>query len=220
MKTAEIIDHTALEPDTTIDDIENLCNEAVAHGFTTICVPPLFVKKAKALTTGSKIKVSTVIGFPFGYNAIEAKAAEIVLAIIDGADELEIVINISAVKNNDWRFLANELNTVMPIIRAKGREICIIIETGLLTNEEIIICCDIYGAAGVDFIKAGTGYGKIDITPEIIQLMRKHLANLVQIKVYSGIKNYSFVNQLTEAGACRVCSKNSIELVQAALQQN
>ena len=141
-----------------MSDIESVCNEAVEYKFTAVCVPPLFVKTAKVLTAETGILVSTVIGFPLGYSAIEAKVAEIVLAVIDGADEVEMVINTSAVKNNDWQYLANEINTVMPVIRGKGRKMTVILETGLLTDEEIITACDIYGAAAVDFVKAGTGY--------------------------------------------------------------
>ncbi|MEI9958445.1 MAG: deoxyribose-phosphate aldolase [Ferruginibacter sp.] len=119
-------------------DIEKLCAEALEYNFAAVCVPPLFVKKAKELTNGSTVKVATVIGFPFGYSAIEAKVAEIVLAIIDGADELDMVINISAVKNKDWQFLAYEINTVMPVVRSKGKLIKMIIESGILTDEELL----------------------------------------------------------------------------------
>jgi len=160
MNIAACIDHTMLKPTTTLGDIENLCAEAIHYQFAAVCVPPLFVKKANELLAGSTIKVATVIGFPFGYSAIEAKVAELVLAIIDGAGELDMVINISAIKNNDWQFLANEINTILPIVKNKNRVIKIIIETGILTDEEIIKCCDLYGAAGVDFMKTSTGYAE------------------------------------------------------------
>src|SRR5258706_1466803 len=109
-KIASIIDHTVLKPTTTLRDVEKLCSEAADYGFAAVCIPTLFVKKAKEYLYNSTVKVATVIGFPFGYSAIEAKVAEIVLAIIDGVDELDVVINISAIKNNDWQFLANEIN--------------------------------------------------------------------------------------------------------------
>src|ERR1019366_8123348 len=123
MNIASYIDHTVLKPTTLIADIEKLCNEARQYGFSAVCVPPNFVKKAKEFTQGTAVKVATVIGFPFGYSAIEAKIAEIVLAIVDGADELDVVINISAIKNNDWEYLANEINHIMPIIRQKNKTI-------------------------------------------------------------------------------------------------
>ena len=109
MNIANYIDHTVLKPGTLIADVEKLCAEAREYNFAAVCVPPLFIKKAKELTAGSTVKVATVIGFPFGYSAIEAKLAEMVLAIVDGADELDMVINISAIKNKDWQFLASEI---------------------------------------------------------------------------------------------------------------
>src|SRR5687768_16514546 len=112
MNIASYIDHTILKPTTTIAEVEKVCTEAREHRFTAVCIPPLFVKQAKQFLLGSSVKVAKVIGFPFGYSAIEAKVAEIVLAIIDGVDELNVVINISAIKNNDWQFLASEINTI------------------------------------------------------------------------------------------------------------
>ena len=220
MKIEEYIEHAGLKPDTLLGDIETICSEAVEYKLSTVCVPPLFVKKAKEFTVETGIKVCTVIGFPFGYCAIEAKVAETVLAVIDGADELEMVINTSAVKNNDWQFLANEINTVMPIIRGSGKKITVILETGLLTNTEIITACDIYGAAGVDYIKAGTGFTDNELIVEHVKLIRKHLAALIQIKVAADIKNYSFAKDLIKAGANRLCCNNGLKLLQEALQQN
>jgi deoxyribose-phosphate aldolase len=210
---AKYIDHTILKPTTTIADVEQLCAEAKMYGFAAVCVPPLFVKKAVQLVSGSSVKVATVIGFPFGYSAIEAKLAEMVLAIVDGADELDLVINISAIKNNDWQFLANEINTLLPIVRQRSKVIKVIIESGVLTDNEIIKCCDLYGAAGVDFIKTSTGYAHTGATVEAVQLMRKHLADAVKIKASGGIKNYTFAMQLIAAGASRLGCSSSVQLV-------
>jgi len=220
MNIAPYIDHTVLKPTTLVADVEKVCREAVEYGFAAVCVPPLFVRKAKELTAGSSVKTATVIGFPFGYSAIEAKMAETVLAIIDGADELDMVINISAVKNNDWQFLANEINTVMPVIRSKGKVIKVIIESGILTNEEIIKCCDIYGAAGVDFVKTSTGYAEKGASVEAVALIRKHLADTIKIKASGGIKTYSFAKQLIDAGADRLGCSSSIQIVAEAAQQH
>ena len=218
MNIASYIDHTVLKPTTILADIQKLCNEAREYSFAAVCVPPLFVKKARELIAGSEVKVATVIGFPFGYSAIEAKVAEIVLAIIDGADELDMVINISAVKNKDWQFLAYELNTVMPVIKGKGKVIKMIVESGILTDEEIITCCDLYGAAGVDFMKTSTGYAEKGATIEAVQLMRRHLPAAVKIKASGGIKNYSFARQLIEAGADRLGCSSSVQIVKEAGQ--
>jgi len=220
MHIASHIDHTLLKPTTLVADIEKLCAEAIQYSFAAVCVPPLFVKKAKALLNGTTVKVATVIGFPFGYSAIEAKVAETVLAIIDGADELDVVINISAIKNNDWQFLAGEINAILPIVRNKNKVIKIIIESGILTDDEIIKCCDLYGAAGVDFMKTSTGYAEKGATVEAVQLLRKHLADKIQIKASGGIKTYTFAKQLIDAGATRLGCSSSIQIVNEAAQQN
>lgn len=220
MNIASYIDHTVLKPTTTITDIEKLCAEAMQYDFAAVCVPPLFVKKAKELTAGSSVKVATVIGFPFGYSAIEAKVAEIILAILDGADELDMVINISAIKNKDWQFLASEINTVMTIIKGKGKIIKVIIESGILTDEEIITCCDIYGAAGVDFMKTSTGYAEKGATVHAVQLMRAHLASTIKIKASGGIKDYDFALQLINAGADRIGCSSSVKIAEEAALQN
>lgn len=218
MEIAAYIDHTILKPTTTIADIEKLCAEAVQYKFAAVCVPPLFVKKAVALVKGSPVKVATVIGFPFGYSAVEAKVAELVLAIIDGADELDIVINISAIKNKDWQFLANEISTMMPIIKNKNRVVKIIIESGILTDEEIVTCCTLYAAAGVDFMKTSSGYAEKGASVHAVELMRKHLATNIQIKASGGIKSYTFAKQLIDAGATRIGCSSSIQIVTEAAQ--
>lgn len=220
MNIAPYIDHTVLKPTTTIGDVEKICAEAIKYQFAAVCVPPLYVKKAKELLKDSSIKVATVIGFPFGYAAIEAKVAELVLAIIDCADELDVVINISAIKNNDWQFLANEINAILPIVKNKNKLIKVIIESGILTDEEIIKCCDLYGAAGVDFLKTSTGYAERGATVEAVQLMRKHLADNVRIKASGGIKNYPFAKQLIDAGANRLGCSSSLSIVNEAAEQN
>ena len=220
MDIASYIDHTVLKPTTLIKDVEKICSEAMEYHFAAVCVPPLFVKKAKELLKDTSIKVVTVIGFPFGYAAIEAKVAETILAIIDGADELDVVINISAIKNNDWQFLASEINAILPIIRKQKKVIKIIIESGILTDNEIIKCCDLYGAAGVDFLKTSTGYAEKGATVEAVQLLRRHLADNVQIKASGGIKTYTFAKQLIDAGATRLGCSSSIQIVGEATQQN
>ncbi len=220
MNIAAYIDHTVLKPTTTTADVEKLCAEAIHYQFAAVCVPPLFVKRARELLTGSQVVVATVIGFPFGYSAIEAKVAEVVLAIVDGADELDVVINISAIKNNDWQFLANEINAILPIVKSKNKVIKIIMESGILTTEEIIKCCDLYGAAGVDFMKTSTGYAEKGATVEAVQLMRKHLADNIRIKASGGIKTYTFAKQLIDAGADRLGCSSSIAIVNEAGQQN
>ena len=213
MNIAPYIDHTVLKQATTIGDVEKVCKEAVEYGFAAVCVPPLYVKKAKEFLAGSSIKVATVIGFPFGYCAIEAKVAEIVLAIVDGADELDMVVNISAIKNGDWTFIANEINMILPIVRNKNKVIKVIIESGILTDDEIIKCCDIYGAAGVDYVKTSTGFAEKGASIHAVKLIRAHLADSIKIKASGGIRSYSFAKELINAGANRLGCSASVEIV-------
>lgn len=213
MDIASYIDHTLLKPTTLVSDVEKICAEAIENNFAAVCVPPLFVKRAKAICENTNVKVATVIGFPFGYSAVEAKLAEILLAIVDGADELDFVINISALKNNDWQYLANELNTILPIIRSKQKCIKIIIESGILTDDEIIKCCDLYGIAGVDFIKTSTGYAAEGASVHAVKLIRKHAAESIKIKASGGIKNYAFAKELIDAGANRLGCSSSLEII-------
>ena len=209
----QYIDHTILKPTTLIADIEKLCNEATQYQFAAVCVPPNFIKKSKILTQGSGVKVATVIGFPFGYSAIEAKLAEVLLAIVDGADELDIVINISAIKNNDWQYLANEINHLMPIIIQNNKTVKIIIESGVLTDDEIIKCCQLYGVAGIDYLKTSTGYAEKGATVEAVKLFRQHLPAHVQIKASGGIRDYAFAKKLIDAGATRLGCSASVAIV-------
>jgi deoxyribose-phosphate aldolase len=212
------IDHTILKPTTMSADVEKVCSEALQYHFAAVCIPPLFVKKAKQLLNNSFVKTATVIGFPFGYSAIESKVAEIVLAIVDGADELDMVINISAIKNNDWNFIADEINTILPIVKNRNKVIKVIIESGILTDDEIIKCCDIYGAAGVDYVKTSTGYAEKSASVYAVKLIRNHLADNVKIKASGGIKTYQFAMELIKAGASRLGCSSSVQLVKESLE--
>lgn len=213
MNIASYIDHTVLKPTTLVADIEKLCSEAKQYKFAAVCVPPNFVKIAKEHIKDSSVKVATVIGFPFGYSAIEAKIAEILLAIVDGADELDVVINISAIKNNDWQYLANEINHIMPIIKQKNKVIKIIIESGVLTDDEIIKCCELYGAAGIDYLKTSTGYAEKGASVHAVELFKKHLPAGVKIKASGGIRDYNFAKQLVDAGATRLGCSAGVAIV-------
>lgn len=210
------IDHTILKPTTLVTDIEKLCAEARQYQFAAVCVPPNFVRKAKSLLEGTGVKTATVIGFPFGYAAIEAKIAEILLAIVDGADELDVVVNISAIKNGDWVYLANEINHIMPVIKSKGKVIKIIIESGVLTDDEIIKCCELYGVAGIDYLKTSTGYAEKGATIEAVKLFRLHLPEQVQIKASGGIRDHEFAQQLIDAGATRLGCSAGVAIIQGA----
>lgn len=220
MHLATYIDHTILKPTTLVSEVAQICKEAAEYKFAAVCVPPNFVKKAKEFLVGTNVKVATVIGFPFGYSAVEAKLAEIVLAMVDGVDELDVVANISAIKNQDWVYLANELNHIMPVVKSKNKTIKIIIESGILTNDEIIKCCELYGVAGIDYLKTSTGYAEKGASVEAVKLFRLHLPKAVQIKASGGIRDYAFAAELVEAGATRLGCSASLAIVKGEPNTN
>ncbi len=220
MPLNKYIDHTILKPTCLVADIEKLCAEAKQYDFAAVCVPPNFVKLAKEKLAGSTVQVATVIGFPFGYSATEAKIAEIILAMVDGADELDVVANIAAIKNGDWTAIADEINHIMPIIRSKGKVVKIIIESGILTDDEIIKCCDIYGIAGIDYLKTSTGYAEKGASVEAVKLFRKHLPDQVQIKASGGIRDYATAQSMIAAGATRIGCSAGVAIVSGANTDN
>jgi deoxyribose-phosphate aldolase len=220
MSLNKYIDHTILKPTCLVSDIEKLCAEAKQFDFAAVCVPPNFVKLAKEKMVGSTVQVATVIGFPFGYSATEAKIAEIILAMVDGADELDVVANIAAIKNGDWSAIADEINHIMPIIRSKNKVVKIIIESGVLTDDEIIKCCDIYGIAGIDYLKTSTGYAEKGASVEAVKLFRKHLPDQVQIKASGGIRDYAAAKLMIDAGATRIGCSAGVVIVSGAGTDN
>lgn len=213
MQLNSYIDHTILKPTTLVQDVELLCNQAIQYQFAAVCVPPPFVKLAKQLLVSSPVRVATVIGFPMGYSAIEAKVSELVLAMVDGADELDVVISITAIKNQDWSYLASELTPIVSIVKKENKVIKIIIESGELTDDEIIKCCQLYGVAEIDYLKTSTGYAKSGATVHAVQLFRKNLPSNVGIKASGGIRDYNFAKDLIQAGATRLGCSASIQIV-------
>ena len=220
MKLNRYLESTLLKPTVTEREIELLIADAIAEQFIGICVPPFWVKKVKRELRESDIQVVTVIGFPFGYSAVESKIAEIILAVVDGADELDVVANISAIKNGDWAYLANELGHILPIIRSKEKVVKVIIESGVLTDDEIIKCCELYGVAGIDYLKTSTGYAEKGATIEAIQLFKAHLPSNVQIKASGGIRDYAAAKLMIDAGATRIGCSAGVAIVSGANADN
>jgi deoxyribose-phosphate aldolase len=213
MHLAKYIDHTILKPTTTIGEIEQLCREAAVHEFAAVCVPPPFVKRAKALLSPVRVQVATVIGFPFGYSATEAKLAETLLALVDGADEIDMVINLIALRMKDMDYLVKEVKMLTNVVHQKNKLLKVIVESGILSDEEIISCCETIGQAGIDFMKTSTGYADKGASVEAVQLMRAHLPSQVKIKASGGIRTYAFARQLVEAGADRLGCSASVAIV-------
>jgi deoxyribose-phosphate aldolase len=208
-KLATYIDHTILKPTTSHIEINGICKEALEYGFAAVCVPPPFVVLARS--TG--VRTATVIGFPFGYSVSAAKLAEVEQALEDGADELDIVINLVALKAGDWNRLKWEMRALVGPIHDAGRLVKVIIESGVLTDEEIIRCCELYGGIGVDFVKTSTGYAEKGATVEAVRLKRAHLPPNVRIKASGGIRTYALARQLIDAGADRLGCSASVEII-------
>jgi len=217
MNIAAYIDHTILKPNTTLEEAEKCCIEAVEYGFAAVCIPPPFVKRVATILAPTHIKVATVVGFPFGYSATEAKIAESILAVVDGVHEVDMVINLIALRMKDWEYLKKEVGMVTQLLHNKGKILKLIIESGILTDEEIVECCTRLGTLGIDFMKTSTGYAEKSATVDAVRLMRKHLPSTVKIKASGGIRSYSFAKELIDAGAERLGCSASVSIVKASL---
>lgn len=213
MNIAQYIDHTLLKPATTIHELKKICEEALQYNFFAVCIPPPLVKNARSILGDSSVKTATVIGFPFGYSVARAKEAEAQQAIQDGADELDVVINLIALKNKAWQYLELEMESIVEVAHAQNRLVKVIIESGILTNEEIIQCCELYAKTGVDFLKTSTGYAEKGATIEAMQLMRAHLPSSIKIKASGGIRTYEQAEQFIQAGANRLGCSASVAIV-------
>lgn len=213
MPISSYIDHTNLKKDARLNEIEKLCKEAIKNRFASVCVPPYYIKTAAELVKDSEVKVCTVIGFPFGYCSYTAKAAEMRQAMEDGANELDVVINLAALKNQDFEYLEKEMKTIMRVAKSNFAVLKLIIETGLLTKKEIVQCCELYGGFEVDFIKTSTGFIEEGATVETVQLLRKHLPEEIQIKASGGIRNLKAAKSLLNAGATRLGCSNSLDII-------
>jgi deoxyribose-phosphate aldolase len=211
---ASYIDHTLLKSVCTTADIDKICQEAIENRFAAVCIPPYLVKQAAWALKNTDVKTATVIGFPMGYSSLESKIAETREAISDGADELDVVINIIALKNGDWGYLKNEMQKLLSLIHEKTKIIKVIVESGVLTREELLHCCAEYGKMDIDYIKTSTGYAEKGASLSDVQLMRKHLPSKIKIKASGGIRHYAFASELIEAGASRLGCSASIKILE------
>lgn len=210
---ASYIEHTLLKPYALNADIEKLCNEAKEHQFFGVCVTPYQVKNAKKFLKQSKVQLITVVGFPFGYNHTPAKVEEVKKVIDAGADEIDMVMNISALRNLDYSIISNDIESVAMAVHMNNKVIKVIIESGVLTNEEIIKACEICTQAGVNFIKTSTGYAENGASVEAVSLIRKNTPEKIKIKASGGIKDKTFALQLIEAGADRIGTSSGIQII-------
>lgn len=212
MDIHKAIEHTILKPDCTIDDIRRLCEEALQYNFYGVCVPPYFVKDAARLLN-EQAKVVTVVGFPMGYSNVPAKVEEIKRALDEEADEIDAVINICAIKSNNWNYIKNELDSVARAVSMRGKVLKLIIETGLLTKAEMKQVIKIAEDNDIQFIKTSTGFNGDGATVEIVKFLRENLNPKVKIKASGGIKSFEMAEKLIHAGADRIGTSNGVQIV-------
>ena len=215
MDLAHYIDHTNLRPDCSSEEIENLCEEAKANNFVAVCVPPYYVRKAAQCLEDSDVKVATVVGFPMGYSHTPAKVEEVKRAVDEGADEIDVVANISAVKDANWAYVKNDIESMTMAAHLKGKIVKIIFETGLLKRTEISKLCQICNDIGVDFVKTSTGINGSGATVDIVQYLKKHLNKEVKVKASGGIKDAASAKELIDAGADRIGCSSSLKIIGA-----
>ncbi len=213
MNIASFIDHTILRPDCTLQDVKKICAEAQQYGFAAVCIPPFFVPDAAQLLSGSPVKLSTVAGFPMGYSTTAAKVEEVKRAIDDGVDEIDVVINLCALKNNNWKYVRDDIDRVTTAARLKGKLVKVIFETGLLTEAEIAKLCEICLEVGPDFIKTSTGINGEGATVQMVRYLSSLLQDRMKIKASGGIRTREDAERLIEAGAKRIGTSASVLIV-------
>ncbi len=209
---AKLIDHTLLKPDAKLSDVAQLCEEAKKYGFASVCVNPYWVRECAKRLASSPVKVCTVIGFPFGATRGEVKAFEGKWAQDDGATELDMVINIGALKSGDAATVLRDIEKVVEAA-AYNTVVKVIIETAYLTKDEKVKACELSAQAGADFVKTSTGYAQGGATPEDIALMRSVVGERMGVKASGGVRDFPTAVKLIEAGASRIGASASVKIV-------
>jgi deoxyribose-phosphate aldolase len=210
---AGMIDHTLLKPDATVKQIEQLCAEAKQYGFASVCINPSYVKLCAKLLRDTAVKVCTVIGFPLGATSTEAKAFEAERAIQDGAREIDMVINVGMLKSAEYKYVENDIAAVVRAVKRHGALLKVIIETGLLTDEEKVKACMLAKNAGANFVKTSTGFAKGGATAGDIALMRKVVGPSLGVKASGGVRTHEDAKTLIESGADRIGASASVIIV-------
>ncbi|MGH2593612.1 MAG: deoxyribose-phosphate aldolase [Anaerolineae bacterium] len=211
-----MIDHTLLKPDANEAQIAQLCHEARTYNFAAVCVNPTHVQLCAQLLKGSAVRVCTVVGFPLGATPPEVKAYETQQALDDGATEIDMVINIGALKSKDYALVARDIATVVAIARVGGAIVKVIIEAALLTDEEKVIASKLSQEAGADFVKTSTGFASGGATVHDVALIRRAIGSEMGVKAAGGIKTYADAQKMIEAGATRVGASASVKIMQEA----
>lgn len=214
MLATKLFDHTILKADATKEDVKKVCEEAMAYSFCSVCVNSYYVPYVAELLHGSDVKICTVVGFPLGAMSTRAKVLEAKIAVMDGADEVDMVINIGALKDKDYDVVLEDIKAVK---EACGNALLkVIIETCLLTDEEKIKACELSKEANADFVKTSTGFSTAGAKVEDVRLMRDTVGNDMGVKASGGIHDKEFANALVEAGASRLGTSATIKIVESA----
>ncbi|HPB34299.1 MAG TPA: deoxyribose-phosphate aldolase [Caldisericia bacterium] len=209
---ARLIDHTLLKSETKIEDIKKLCEEAIKYQFYSVCINPCYVKTAKEFLKNSDIKICTVISFPLGASTIKTKIYEATEAIENGADEIDMVMNIGMFKSNKYEYIYEEISSIKKAI--EYRILKVIIETSILSEEEKIKASEIIKKSGANFVKTSTGFSQGGATKEDVLLIRKSVGDNFGIKASGGIKTYQQAVELINAGATRIGSSSSVKIME------
>lgn len=212
MELNKLIDHTILKPETVQSQVETICEEALAYDFASVCINPTWVSLTSKLLAGSDVKVCTVIGFPLGANTPEVKAFETKDAIANGAQEIDMVINVGAAKQGDWELVERDIRAVVEA--ANGTLVKVIIETCLLTDEEKVKACLASVAAGADYVKTSTGFSTGGATVEDVKLMRETVGPDIGVKASGGVRSYEDMEAMVAAGATRIGTSSGVLLMQ------
>lgn len=210
------IDHTVLKAVSSWEDIKKLCDEAIEYNTASVCVPPSYIEKIKT-TYGDSINICTVIGFPLGYNTTETKVFEAKKAIEDGANEIDMVVNLGSIRNGDFDAVTDEIKQLKAV--AGEKILKVIVETCYLTQEEKIKLCECVTKGGADYIKTSTGFGTAGAKIEDIELFKKHIGKNVKIKAAGGVKTKEDLEMFINAGCDRIGTSSAITILTSGVSQ-
>jgi deoxyribose-phosphate aldolase len=215
-RLSHMIDHTLLKPDATQEEIAQLCYEARKHAFASVCINPSYVKLCSDLLKGSDVLVCTVVGFPLGATSTESKVFETQKAVRDGATEVDMVINVGALKSRDYELVERDIAAVATACHTGGAILKVIIEAALLTDEEKVAASYLAKITGADFVKTSTGFGPGGATAEDVALMRRVVGPQMGVKAAGGIRTYADAQKMIAAGATRIGASASVRIIQEA----
>lgn len=210
---APMIDHTILKPDARREDVSQLCREALQHGFAAVCVNPFWVRQVAGILKGSAVKTCSVVGFPLGATPTDVKAYETRRAIFDGAQEIDMVINIGALKSGDFSLVEQDILEVVRVAAEQGAVVKVILETCLLSQEEKIAACQLARRALADFVKTSTGFSSGGATIDDVRLMKEIVGDCLKVKASGGIRSLADARAMIKAGANRIGTSSGVKIV-------